>query len=246
MVLRVGVLPRQRQRHHRRRRLRPAAGRGERELVAVGPALEPLGSTARRAVAGQDTSGGDAPALVRRLRGLPDGERDRALLDHVRGQAAAVLGYASGDQVDTGRAFRDLGFDSLTAVELRNRVNALTGLVLPATVVFDHPTPTALADCLRTELAPDAADPALLLLGDLDRLEGSLAAAGSADEITRTKVAVRLQAALDRWKSTANGAGAQAGAGTATATDAPDVGEQLAAASDDEMLEFIKKQLGRG
>ncbi|MFD9077187.1 type I polyketide synthase, partial [Streptomyces lasiicapitis] len=67
---------------------------------------------ARRAVADRDGSDGEASALVRRLRGLPDDERERALLDHVRGQAAAVLGYASGDQVDTERAFRDLGFDS--------------------------------------------------------------------------------------------------------------------------------------
>ncbi|WJV44909.1 type I polyketide synthase [Streptomyces flavofungini] len=107
---------------------------------------------ARRAAAGQDTSGGDAPALVRRLRGLPDSERERALLDHVRGQAAAVLGYASGDQVDTERAFRDLGFDSLTAVELRNRLNEATGLRLPATLVFDYASPLALARHLKSEL----------------------------------------------------------------------------------------------
>ncbi|WP_240045134.1 type I polyketide synthase [Streptomyces alboflavus] len=125
--------------------------------TAHGRNLPPLLSglvqgTARRAVAGQDTSGGDAPALVRRLRGLPDGERDRALLDHVRGQAAAVLGYASGDQVDTGRAFRDLGFDSLTAVELRNRLGEATGLRLPATLVFDYASPLALARHLKSEL----------------------------------------------------------------------------------------------
>ncbi|MFE9728822.1 type I polyketide synthase, partial [Streptomyces sp. NPDC005794] len=107
---------------------------------------------ARRAIAGGDASGGEASALVRRLRGLPDGERERALLDHVRGQAAAVLGYASGDQVDTDRAFRDLGFDSLTAVELRNRLNEATGLRLPATLVFDYANPLALARHLKSEL----------------------------------------------------------------------------------------------
>ncbi|MFE9122402.1 type I polyketide synthase [Streptomyces sp. NPDC007172] len=113
---------------------------------------------ARRAVADHDGSDGEASALVRRLRALPDGERERALLDHVRGQAAAVLGYASGDQVDTERAFRDLGVDSLTAVELRNRLNEATGLRLPATLVFDYASPLALARHLKSELAGGESD----------------------------------------------------------------------------------------
>ncbi|MEI5103721.1 phosphopantetheine-binding protein [Streptomyces sp. PmtG] len=195
--------------------------------------------------AGGTTAAGQAPDLAARLAPLARPEQDRLLLDVVCEQVAAVLGYSGAAAVEPTRAFRELGFDSLTAVELRNRVNALTGLVLPATVVFDHPTPTALADCLRTELAPDTADPATLLLGDLERLEGSIAAVDTADEITRTRVAVRLQAALDRWK---NGATRPGGAADHASDDGEggDVSEQLAAASDDEMLEFIKKQLGRG
>ncbi|MFJ4658844.1 type I polyketide synthase [Nocardia sp. NPDC088792] len=110
-------------------------------------------------------------SLTATLSGLPEPEQDRIVLDLVRAEAAIVLGHTGSGEIDAGTAFRDFGFDSLTAVELRNRLAERTGLRLPATLVFDHPTPAALAQWLRSEL-----------LGEDRALAPVTAAAHAADE----------------------------------------------------------------
>jgi candicidin polyketide synthase FscB len=140
-----------------------------RTRAAHGDDIPPLwralaGSPRPRAVTGRGTDTADT--LRQRLAGIPATDRDRALLDLVRGHVAAVLGHPSGEAVEPGRAFKDLGFDSLTAVELRNQLNTATGLRLPATLIFDYPTPVTLISHLRSELlgdqgrAPDTPGPA--------------------------------------------------------------------------------------
>ncbi|MDX3119686.1 SDR family NAD(P)-dependent oxidoreductase, partial [Streptomyces scabiei] len=105
----------------------------------------------------QGAAAGPAPSAL--LDGLTEAEQYLAVLDMVRAQAAAALGHGTPDPVAPDRAFRELGFDSMMAVELRNRLNAVTGLRLPSTVVFDYPTAGDLARFIRTELLgePDAA-----------------------------------------------------------------------------------------
>jgi acyl transferase domain-containing protein len=101
-------------------------------------------------------------SLARRLADTPTGERDAVVLDLVRAQVASVLGHAGADAVDPDRAFKELGFDSLAAVELRNRLGQAGALRLPATLVFDHPTPRAVARYVRERIeGSESAAPAV-------------------------------------------------------------------------------------
>ncbi|MFI9247903.1 type I polyketide synthase, partial [Streptomyces sp. NPDC053086] len=109
------------------------------------------------------------------LDGLTEAEQYAAVLDLVRTQAAVALGHSTPDPVAPDRAFRELGFDSMMAVELRNRLNSATGLRLPSTVVFDHPSAAALAAFVRARLLGLSGDPA----GDVE--PSPLVVTGEAD-----------------------------------------------------------------
>ncbi|MFD4766022.1 SDR family NAD(P)-dependent oxidoreductase [Streptomyces niveus] len=170
--------------------------------AAPGAALSPLlrgfvRPAARRTAAATTAATSGGSTLGERLAGMTDGERDRTLLDMVRAHTATVLGHDHPDAVGPAQPFKDLGFDSLTAVELRSRLGTATGVRLPATLVFDHPTPLALVARLRTELIDESRTDVSPLETELDRLEASFAASSATDTDTAA-FAARLRALLKR------------------------------------------------
>ncbi|MFD6045848.1 beta-ketoacyl synthase N-terminal-like domain-containing protein, partial [Streptomyces koyangensis] len=162
----------------------------QRALGLVLPLLRNLVRGPRRAAATAAGGASTAAELARRLLALPAEDRVRHAVELVRTEAAAVLGHASARAVEPGREFRELGFDSLTAVELRNRLTTVTGLRLTATLVFDYPTPHGLAEHLVAELldehgetgtplvAADVADDPVVIVGMACRMPGGIETPG--------------------------------------------------------------------
>jgi acyl carrier protein len=152
--------------------------------------------------------------LLDRLAALPDAEAASRLLDLVRRHVAQVLGHADTREIDLDRQFKELGFDSLTGVDLRNRLRTEIGLDLPATLVFDYPTPEALAGHLHARVRQAAPDP---IGAAFDRFEATLAA--QQDDASRDRIVTRLRALAAQLAP--------------TATD-------LATASDDELFDLVE------
>jgi acyl carrier protein len=207
--------------------MRAKAARGE-QVPALWRSL--AGAPARPAAGGAPVAADRS--VVQQLGSMIPEERDRLLVELVRAHAADVLGHSSRDAVEPGRAFKDLGFDSLTAVELRNRLNLATGLRLPSTLIFDRPNSAAIAEHLRTLLFDEDQGPAEPpIFDELSRLEQSLAGL-PADRGTREDVTRRMQAILSKWID---------GQGAGPAADGPvDLGQ----ATPDEVFDFLDRELG--
>ncbi|MEX0167531.1 SDR family NAD(P)-dependent oxidoreductase [Streptomyces sp. LMG1-1-1.1] len=207
--------------------LRTRAGNG-----AVPAVLRGLVSAGRRSAQGADAN---PDTLAKRLARVSRNERERILLEMVQHEAAAILGFASADQAEPDRALNEIGFDSLTSVELRNRLSALTGLRLPATLIFDHPTPTRLMTYLEGELGQEA-DAVELLMAELDGLEASFAGI-EPDDTARRRVLARLRSLTARWQHGTGAGGPGGPEGTEEEID-------LDSATDDEMFQLIDSEFG--
>ena len=196
------------------------------DLKALG-AQDPVRPLVRQLVTGvvrRAVAGSAKPAAVAglkdRLAGLDPAGQERAVSEVVRGQVAAVLGFGGADAVSEDRLFQHLGFDSLTALEFRNQLNSATGLKLPASLIFDYPTPTALIQLLLRELAPEPTETGNPVLADLERLEAAMAGLGPDDDPLRQEVTSRLRELV---RASAGG--------------------ELAVASDDELLAELESEL---
>jgi acyl transferase domain-containing protein/acyl carrier protein len=186
---------------------------------------------ARQAAAAAAPAASGIVGTAERLARMTRTERDRSLRELVRTEAALVLGYDTADLVDVERGFLEMGFDSLSAVELRNRLGKETGLALPATVLFDYPTPTGLAGHLSEIFPSDAERAVTPILTELDKLRVNLP--DTVDDALRGRVADTLRKLL-----------AEVSDGEAAADPAAsEPVDRFAAASDEEIFRFLDDEL---
>ncbi|MFI2779938.1 beta-ketoacyl reductase, partial [Streptomyces sp. ALB3] len=190
--------------------------------------------------AGADAGPGDAATQLReRLSSATDPEKHRVVLELVRGEAARVLGHASSDAVKPRRGFVELGFDSLMAVEVRNRLASRTGLSLPTTLLFDHTSSAALAEHLCSVLAQDmsAAAPVTSAITELERMLSELPVTGA----DREDITERLQRLLTTW----GGPPVRATPPDTSTQVGVEVDPALDAATSDEMFDLIQREFGK-
>ncbi|WP_346776094.1 SDR family NAD(P)-dependent oxidoreductase [Micromonospora sp. HNM0581] len=193
------------------------------------------------AVSGQvsDLATDDAaePRLVRRLRSLPPAEAEAVLLDTVRTQTAIVLGHADTRTTGAGTAFKELGIDSLTALELRNKLSAIVGGKLPATMVFDHPNPRALTKFLLTRISVDTGTDTGAVV---DRLRREIATLGSQLDEAYLGLGPEEQATIATLLSELRGR-----VTAKTSVDAPTgIVDRISSASAGELLSLLDNELG--
>ncbi|EWC58072.1 Malonyl CoA-acyl carrier protein transacylase [Actinokineospora spheciospongiae] len=194
----------------------------------VPPLLRGLVRTpVRRTVATATPTGGTTTALT----AAPATDRPQLVLDLIRAHAAAVLGHGDAAALRPDRRFQDLGFDSLIAVEFRNRLGADLGLRLPAALLFDHPTPADLVEHLLSRLFPDAPTGTGALLAELDRLEVALGGLTPVDEHLHRQIAGRLDVLRTRW-------------GTGHQQEEQQERFDIEAVSDDDMFRLLDDELG--
>jgi acyl transferase domain-containing protein/aryl carrier-like protein len=178
----------------------------------------------------QETQPDAATELPQRLARLPENAQRRLLLELLRSHAATVLGHSSADGFEATRGFMESGFDSLTGVELRNQLSAATGLPLPATLIFDHPTPERLVEYLLTQLLKDVKMGTPSVLDELARLEFALDDTAP-DETLRSTVTARLRVLLAELT----------GEGKPVTSATP---PQLQDATPQEVFDFIDNEMG--
>jgi NADPH:quinone reductase-like Zn-dependent oxidoreductase len=200
-----------------------AASIDDAKLADTLPILRQLGTTAFRPTKRRAW-------LPARLRSVPRSEHPRIVLEALREEAVSVLALAPRAPLSPDRPLSELGLDSLRAVELRNRMRAATGLLLPTTILFDYPTPRALATKIATDLAGDEAAP---ILEEVDRLESLVSALEGTE--ARESVTARVRALLTKLTPSS----------TETEVQAIATAEEVATADDETLFALIEERLAK-